>query len=200
MKSGNFKYHLSLRAAIASRQFFSFRRTLSCSLEKEVATHSSVLAWRIPGTGEPGGLLSMGSHRVGHDWSNLAAAAAAVLLHYSRDAPRLTLHLDLRKLFTSSQTSMLLLTESSQGWANTEESFTNPLDGWIQKPLETKPLTDDEIQAQSNTWLHGRINFHEIACYFSEHIHFQLTVFCVSKKKKVTKQKEMYLYYLFLIF
>ena len=36
-------------------------------LEKEMATHSSVLAWRIPGTGEPVGLLSMGSHRVGHD-------------------------------------------------------------------------------------------------------------------------------------
>ena len=39
-------------------------------LEKEMATHSSVLAWRIPGTGEPGGLPSMGSHRVGHDWSD----------------------------------------------------------------------------------------------------------------------------------
>ena len=37
------------------------------ALEKEMATHSSFLAWRIPGTGEPGGLLSMGSHRVGHD-------------------------------------------------------------------------------------------------------------------------------------
>ena len=36
-------------------------------VEKEIATHSTVLAWRIPGTGEPGGLLSMGSHRVGHD-------------------------------------------------------------------------------------------------------------------------------------
>ena len=45
-------------------------------LEKEMATHSSVLASRIPGTGEPGGLPSMGSHRVGHDWSDLAAAAA----------------------------------------------------------------------------------------------------------------------------
>ena len=42
-----------------------------------MATHSSVLAWRIPGTGEPGGLPSMGSHRVRHDWSDLAAAAAA---------------------------------------------------------------------------------------------------------------------------
>ena len=37
------------------------------ALEKEMATHSSILAWRIPGTGEPGGLPSMGSHRVGHD-------------------------------------------------------------------------------------------------------------------------------------
>ena len=47
------------------------------ALEKEMATHSSVLAWRIPGTGEPGGLPSMGWHRVGHDWSDLAAAVAA---------------------------------------------------------------------------------------------------------------------------
>ena len=47
------------------------------SLEKEMATHSSVLVWRIPGTGEPRGLPSMGSNRVGHDWSDLAAAAAA---------------------------------------------------------------------------------------------------------------------------
>ena len=45
------------------------------ALEKEMATYSSILAWRIPGMGEPGGLLSMGSHRVGHDWSDLAAAA-----------------------------------------------------------------------------------------------------------------------------
>ena len=47
------------------------------ALQKEMATHSSVLAWRIPETGEPGGLTSMGSHRVRHDWSDLAAAAAA---------------------------------------------------------------------------------------------------------------------------
>ena len=42
-----------------------------------MATHSSVLAWRIPGTGEPGGMPSMGSHRVRPNWSDLAAAAAA---------------------------------------------------------------------------------------------------------------------------
>ena len=44
--------------------------------EKKMATHSSILAWRIPGTEEPGGLPSVGSHRVGHRWSNLEAAAA----------------------------------------------------------------------------------------------------------------------------
>ena len=45
------------------------------ALGKEMATQSSVVAWRIPGTAEPGELLSMGSHRVGHDWSDLATAA-----------------------------------------------------------------------------------------------------------------------------
>ena len=49
-------------------------------LEKKMATHSSILAWRIPGMEEPGGLPSMGLHRVGHDWCDLAAAAAAC--HY----------------------------------------------------------------------------------------------------------------------
>ena len=46
------------------------------ALEKEMATHSTVLAWRIPGTGEPGGLPSMWSHRVRHDGSDLAATAS----------------------------------------------------------------------------------------------------------------------------
>ena len=50
------------------------------SLKKEMATHSSVLAWRTPGTGEPGGLPSMGSNRIGYDWSDLVAAAAPASL------------------------------------------------------------------------------------------------------------------------
>ena len=48
-----------------------------------MATHSSILAWGIPGMGEPGGLPSMGSHRVGHDWSDLAAVAAAYIRSHS---------------------------------------------------------------------------------------------------------------------
>ena len=62
------------RTWLSNFTFFTFHFH---ALEREMATHSSVLAWRIPGTGEPGGLPFMGSHRVGHDWSNLVAAAAA---------------------------------------------------------------------------------------------------------------------------
>ena len=51
------------------------------ALEKEMATHSSVLAWRIPWTEKPGRLQSMGSHRVGHDWSDLMVAAAVVIVY-----------------------------------------------------------------------------------------------------------------------
>ena len=56
--------------------------------EKETATHSSVVAWRLPWTEEPGALLSVGSHRDGHDSSNLAAAAAAVSTEQQRDSAR----------------------------------------------------------------------------------------------------------------
>ena len=54
------------------------------TLEKEMATHSSILAWRIPGTEEPSGLLSMGLHRVGHDWSDLAAMLSLSFLGGAR--------------------------------------------------------------------------------------------------------------------
>ena len=60
---------------------FSFH---SHALEKEMATPSSVLTWRIPGMGEPGGLPAMGSHRVGHNRSDVAAAAAEYARHYSK--------------------------------------------------------------------------------------------------------------------
>ena len=53
--------------------------------EKEMATHSSILAWRIPGTEEPGGLPSMGSHRIRHNWSDLAAAAEYIMRNAGLD-------------------------------------------------------------------------------------------------------------------
>ena len=73
------------------------------ALEKEMATHSSVLAWRIPGTGEPGGLPSMGSQRVGHDWSDLAAAAAMLDVNYYG------FHI-VSRVYTISVASLLMLT------------------------------------------------------------------------------------------
>ena len=59
-------------------EWLHFHFSLSC-IGEEMETHSSVLAWRIPEKGEPGGLPSMGSHKAGHDWSNLAPAAAGIL-------------------------------------------------------------------------------------------------------------------------
>ena len=56
------------------------------ALEKAMATYSSVLAWRIPGTGEPGGLPSVGSHKVTHDWSDLAAAAVRYSKNWKENA------------------------------------------------------------------------------------------------------------------
>ena len=62
--------------ATSRTRLSDFTFTIHChALEEEMATHSRIVAWRIPGMGEPGGLPSMGSHRVGHDWSDLAATA-----------------------------------------------------------------------------------------------------------------------------
>ena len=71
-------------------------------LEKEMATHSSVLAWRIPGMGDPVGLPSMGLHRVGHNWSDLAAAAAEVKIWSKQASP-----------------SFIWVDEECQGWTGT---------------------------------------------------------------------------------
>ena len=85
------------------------------ALEKEMATHSSVLAWRIPGTGEPGGLPSMGSHRVGHDWSNLAAAAANLTIkkceHWKNDPQTVVLDKTLRVPWTARRSKQSILKE-----------------------------------------------------------------------------------------
>ena len=60
------------------------------ALEKEMSTHSRVLAWRIPWTTEPGGMPSRGSHRVGHDWSNLTAAYRVIIIIFLNSIYALT--------------------------------------------------------------------------------------------------------------
>ena len=75
-KPGRLQSMGSLRVNTTEQLHFHF--SLSCI--GQMATNSSVLAWRVPGVGEPGGLPSMGLHRVGHDWIDLAAAAASPML------------------------------------------------------------------------------------------------------------------------
>ena len=77
-------FYIYIYSCISDKSFHNFIHTHTHThthtpLEKEMATHSSVLAWRIPGTEEPGGLPSMELHRVGHNWSDLAAPAAAYM-------------------------------------------------------------------------------------------------------------------------
>ena len=83
-----------------------------------MATHSSVLAWRIPGVGEPGGLPSMGSHRAGHDRSNLAAAAFP-LIQINLPEIKLLVHHSLVQIVNRS----LLLIELILGLCNSQQYF-----------------------------------------------------------------------------
>ena len=86
------------------------------ALEEEMATHSRIVAWRMPGTEEPGGLPSMGLHRVGHDWSNLAAAAESPwylhLLHLVLHSHHPILSLLLKIQFSSVQFSRSVMSNS----------------------------------------------------------------------------------------
>ena len=70
-----FDAHVILQHAAMPSASPELSHYLMVKREKAMATHSSILAWRVPGMGEPGGLPSMGPHRVGHNWSDLAAAA-----------------------------------------------------------------------------------------------------------------------------
>ena len=91
------------------------------ALEKEMATHSSVLAWRIPGTGEPGGLPSMGSHRVGYDWSNLAAVEGNLTIwwqpfFYSSNIYRVSCTVQVLKIGQERQQTSVLWNLRSREW------------------------------------------------------------------------------------
>ena len=103
------------------------------ALEKEMATHSTVLAWRIPGMGEPGGLPSMGSHRVGHDWSDLAVAACIKHIEGENQTIHMTLNRwwwnkAIRSLSESNYSSWTpqvnaanaLITKTPRNWENSD--------------------------------------------------------------------------------
>ena len=135
-----------------------------------MATHSSILAWRIPGTREPGGLRSMGSHRVGHDWSDLAAAAAAA----SRWGNSVSLHFREEKKETAGENWSVRIradTKTQDSWLSMLSMFSycakNPLTVLsLPVPFASFPfylLWPDELfpdscwvpalQLPLNTWL-----------------------------------------------
>ena len=102
------------------------------ALEKEMATHSSVLAWRIPGTGEPGGLPSMRSHRVGHDWSDLAAAT---LISFREKGSGITPH-DCQRSWWKSWSSK---TDRLRFWSSSGRPRRAPLEFWLALPTGSLP-------------------------------------------------------------
>ena len=118
-----------------------------------MATQSSVLAWRIPGTGKPGGLPSMGSHRVGHDWSDLAAEAENILK--SRDIT-LPAEVHLVKGFSRSHVRMWEL-DYKESWMPGNWCFwTVVLEKTLESPLDCKEIQPVHPKGNQSWVLIGR--------------------------------------------
>ena len=142
------------------------------ALEKEMAAHSSVLAWRLPGTAEPGGLPSMGSHRVRHDWSDLAAAAA----RQTYDKPRQ--HIKKQRLhfankgpysqsygFSSSHVRMWEL-DYKEGWSSNNWCFQTV---GLVKTLES-PLGSKEIQPVNSKGINPEYSLEGLKLQYFGHL------------------------------
>ena len=111
------------------------------ALEKEMATHSSVLAWRVPGTGEPGGLPSMGSHRVGHDWSDSSSSRSSSSLKTRGERMYLTVILIHCHDITSATNTMVFFSTVNLcfGFSSSDSYFVlkfnlNEIKWWANKP------------------------------------------------------------------
>ena len=120
-------------------------------LEEEMATHSTILVWRIPWTEEPGGLQSMGSQRVGHSWSDLALTVSiskSMGLLWYPDRNTLPLHTKTSKLAEST-----LLGKWSENFLSSSPRFPDP---WILGKKETSACISCWIRAYANLGQHFR--------------------------------------------
>ena len=97
------------------------------ALEKEMATHSSVFAWRIPGTREPGGLPSMGSHRVRHDWSDLAVAVSLPHISFCPQLLPLSSSATWDFSYASAMTFKLTCPHVPSSWHHMSHNAVNPI-------------------------------------------------------------------------
>ena len=130
-----------------------------------MATHSSVLAWRIPGTGAPGGLPSMGSHRVGHNWSDLAAVPVYIYqihssIHFTPFPPWYIcfLHIWLYICFTNRFMSIVFLDSSYKWYYIFVSLFLTYFTGWESPGLS---MSLQMVQFCSFSWL-GNIHFVQV--------------------------------------
>ena len=114
-------------------------------LEEEMVTHSSVLAWRIPGTEELSGLPSTGSHRVRHDWSDLAEVAAA--------APQLLGHRHMT--YMSTQTHLYVWDTISEIISQRKTLYREPSAGWWQRHLAFRVSNGDKVTSWGEVSLRG---------------------------------------------
>ena len=124
-----------------------------------MATHSSVLAWRIPGTGKPGGLPSMGSHRVGDDWSNLAAAAAGVIKSIFLISESLFRNLNISNWISVWVESWLLFISA----AKTHSSIISSLHYHFSPP-DTYLLHDLSPEVHAELWVGVTFVWSQIHC------------------------------------
>ena len=137
---------------------------------QEMATHSSILAWRIPGTGEPSGLPSMGSHRVGHDWSDLAAAAVfnkvLAISRYKKGFPSGAVVMNLPASAGDARDTVLVLGQEDpwrRKWQPTPVFLPGKSHGqrslagyspWARKDLDTTEHTHTHTRTHTHTHTH----------------------------------------------
>ena len=116
-----------------------------------MATHSSVLAWRIPEMGEPGGLPSLGSHRVGHDWSHLAVAATASSTEHLLCVRNFSKHVNINS-FNSHDNPIIVLPLYKQGNWGTERSSNLPKTTHIISKWKIWDLNPSILAVEARTY------------------------------------------------
>ena len=152
------------------------------ALEKEMATHSSVLAWRIPGMGKTGGLPSMGSHRVSHNWSDLAAAEHILKVFIKF----VTILLQFYVCFFDPEACMILAR-----WPGIEHTPPALEDEGLTTGLPGKSINIFHVYTHTRT--HTHTHTHTYIHIYIFHISHWTVTFLIWLKEGVTEQSLLWL-------